>query len=228
MKRLALALLFIFWASAAFAQYAGLRVVATCGTPAPWPALQTNPLWLASTAWLTVDTNYNLCTTGGGGGGGGGAVNVTQWNSISLGNPTLWGTPPTGQIVPGMNVDVLSAPAPAPIIALHANTTALANNLNVKASSGTLINYNCTAITGGAQGYCVAYNAAATPGTGALTGANVLDSCQFDTTTRGCSLSRVSVGVNYATGIQILVTSAATPYTYTTGTDTAFISADYQ
>lgn len=71
MKRLALCLAFIFWASAAFAQMSGVRVVATCGTPSPWPALQTNPLGLASTAWLTVDTNYNLCTSGVGGGGGG-------------------------------------------------------------------------------------------------------------------------------------------------------------
>lgn len=69
MKRLALCLAFIFWASAALAQMSGVRVVATCGTPSPWPALQTNPLGLAATAWLTVDTNYNLCTTGGGGGG---------------------------------------------------------------------------------------------------------------------------------------------------------------
>jgi hypothetical protein len=110
----------------------------------------------------------------------------------------------------------------------HASTTALANNLAVKATSGTLLGFNCTAITGGSAGFCVAYNGAATPGTGALTGANVLDFCYYDTTARGCSLSHIPVGVAYSSGIQILVTSAVSPYTYTTGTNTAAVSADYQ
>jgi hypothetical protein len=114
------------------------------------------------------------------------------------------------------------------ITVLHAHTTALANNLSVKTSSGNLLGFNCTAITGGAAGYCVVYDGASTPATGALTGANVLDFCQFDTTARGCSLGRAPTQVAYPTGIQVLVTSAASPYTYTTGTDTAAISADYQ
>lgn len=110
----------------------------------------------------------------------------------------------------------------------HAVTTALANNLNVKATAGSLVGFNCSSITGAAAGFCLAYNGSSTPGTGALTGANVLDFCYFDTTARGCSLSHVSVQVAYSTGIQILVTSAISPYTYTTGTDTAAITADYQ
>lgn len=109
----------------------------------------------------------------------------------------------------------------------HASVTSLGTSLVVKASAGTLSGFNCTAITGGAAGYCVAYNATAAPGTGALTGSLVLDSCFFDTTARGCSLARLSP-VAYSAGIVILVTSAVTPFTYTTGTDTAFVSADYQ
>ena len=35
------------------------------------------------------------------------------------------------------------------------------------------------------------------------------------------------VPVAYSTGIVILLRSAVTPFTYTTGTDTGFISADY-
>lgn len=116
----------------------------------------------------------------------------------------------------------------AAITVSHASTTALANNLNVKASSGFLVGFNCSGIAGGAAGFCVVYNGASTPATGALTGANVLDFCQFDTTARGCSLGRAPTQVAYSAGIQILVTSAATPYTYTTGTDTAAISADFQ
>lgn len=111
---------------------------------------------------------------------------------------------------------------------LHASTTALAAALSAKTSAGDLMGFNCSGITGGAAGFCVAYNAASTPGSGALTGSLVLDFCQFDTTARGCSLGRAPSQVAYSAGIQILVTSAASPYTYTTGTDTAAISADYQ
>lgn len=111
---------------------------------------------------------------------------------------------------------------------LHASTTSLATALSAKTSSGSLLGFNCTSITGGAAGFCVAYNSASTPGTGALTGANVLDFCYFDTTARGCSLGRAPSQIAYSAGIQILVTSAASPYTYTTGTDTAAVSADYQ
>lgn len=109
----------------------------------------------------------------------------------------------------------------------HASTTALGNSLVVKASAGTLYGFNCAGIAGGASGYCIAYNGTAAPGTGALTGANVLDFCFFDTTARGCSLYRNSP-IAYSTGIVILVSSAASPYTYTTGTDTAGVTADFQ
>lgn len=110
----------------------------------------------------------------------------------------------------------------------HASTTALGTSLVAKATAGNLYGYNCTAITGGAAGYCIAYNGTAAPATGALTGANVLDVCYFGSSPAGCSLSRIPLGATYSAGIVILVTSAATPFTYTTGTDTAFISADYQ
>lgn len=110
----------------------------------------------------------------------------------------------------------------------HASTTALANSLNAKATAGSLVGFNCTAITGAAAGYCVVYNAVTPPSAGALTGTLVLDFCQFDTTARGCSLGRAPAKVTYSIGMQVLVTSAASPYTYTTGVDTAAISADFQ
>lgn len=110
----------------------------------------------------------------------------------------------------------------------HASVSSLGTSLVAKASAGNLYGFNCTAITGGVAGYCVAYNATAVPSTGALTGTLVLDSCAFNSNTAGCSLSRIPMGVNYSAGIVILVTTATTPYTYTTGTDTAFISADYE
>jgi hypothetical protein len=110
----------------------------------------------------------------------------------------------------------------------HTSTSALGTSLVAKTTRGNLLGFNCTGIAGGAAGYCIAYNGTAAPNTGALTGSLVLDFCYHDTTARGCSLSRIPYGVLYSTGIVILETSAATPYTYTTGTNTAAISADYQ
>jgi hypothetical protein len=110
----------------------------------------------------------------------------------------------------------------------HASTTALGTSLVAKASAGNLYAYNCTGIAGGSAGYCIAYNGSSAPSTGALTGANVLDFCYYDTTARGCSLSRIPLAANYSTGIVILVSSATSPYTYTTGVNTAAISADFK
>ena len=98
-------------------------------------------------------------------------------------------------------------------------------SLVVKASAGNLSSFNCTAISGAAAGFCVAYNGTTAPSTGALTAANVLDFCYFGTTAAGCSLLHNGLK-NYSAGIVILITSAATPYTYTTGTDTGAIEAD--
>jgi hypothetical protein len=110
----------------------------------------------------------------------------------------------------------------------HCSVSSLSTSLVCKTLAGNLYAFNCTAITGGAAGFCVAYNATAAPSTGALTGTLVLDVCPFNSNTAGCSLSRIPMGVNYSAGIVILVTTATTPFTYTTGTDTAFISADYE
>lgn len=108
----------------------------------------------------------------------------------------------------------------------HAVTPALAASLNAKATAGNLMGFNCTGITGGAAGFCVVVNSATTPTNGAAIAP--LDFCSFDTTSRGCSLFRGPAEVAYSAGIQVLVTSAASPYTFTSGTDTAAISADFQ
>jgi hypothetical protein len=197
----------------------------------------------SSTTTVNVQTGSGLATgTGGGGSSGGGAVTAVAgafangW-SPDIGNATTatpWtgsGTPSELSLLLGIyaNTSVSASPQPVTFAAnSHSSVTALANNLVAKNAAGTLFGFYCNAIAGGAAGYCIAYNGASAPGTGALTGANVLDACYFDTTARGCSLSRIPIGVAYGTGIVILVSSAVTPFTYTTGVDTAFISADYQ
>lgn len=166
-------------------------------------------------------------------------VSVNSWASGSLGAMANYGSSPGTVLVPGVNAFVTNAnangaaspvnssPVTLPVLS-HASVTALGTSLVVKASVGNLNGFNCTAITGGGAGFCIAYNATTVPSTGALTGSLVLDSCYFDTTARGCSLAHVNGSTVFSVGIVILVTSAATPFTYTTGTDTAFVSADYQ
>lgn len=107
----------------------------------------------------------------------------------------------------------------------HVVSSALVTSLVAKAGPGSLAGFNCTSVTGGAAGFCVAVNLTAAPSPSASI--TPLDFCYFDTTARGCSLSRIPNVVNYGTGLVILMTSAASPYTYTTGTDTGAISADY-
>ena len=130
----------------------------------------------------------------------------------------------------GGSSTVVVGPSSASGIASTASTvTTLGTSLVAKASAGNLYGFYCTAITGGAAGFCIAYNAITAPSPGALTGSLVLDVCAFDTGDKGCSLSRIpGPPRNYSTGITILVTSASTPFTYTTGVDTAYISADVQ
>ena len=107
----------------------------------------------------------------------------------------------------------------------HAVVSSLGSALVVKASASNLYGFNCTAVNGGAAGYCVAVNASSAPSAATITG--VLDACYLAVGAAGCSLERVNFPVAYSTGIVILVTSASNPFTYTTGTDTAFISADF-
>lgn len=123
---------------------------------------------------------------------------------------------------------IVNTPSSETVAALSAtSTTALGTSQVIKASAGNFYGGYCGAITGGAAGYCIVYNGTAAPSTGALTGANVLDFCYFNGTPGGCSINRV-IPRNYSSGIVMLISSAVTPYTYTTGTDTGGIVGDYK
>ena len=74
------------------------------------------------------------------------------------------------------------------------------------------------------SGYCVLYNATSAPGAGALTAANVL---WFQSLPANGSCDFTAAGVPpipAGTGAVVLITSASTPYTYTTGVITAAIA----
>lgn len=119
---------------------------------------------------------------------------------------------------------------PAPSITGAAGT-ALVAVLAAKASAGNLIGFNCTAVAGAAAGFCLGYNATACPTNGsAVTAAAVLDVCTFDTSNKGCSLSRNGgPSKRYGTGISICMTTATSPFgAMVSNVNTGYISADFQ
>ena len=198
-----------------------------------WPATQ--PVSLASLPALVAGSATIGAVTQA---SGPWTMNLTQVDGTVLGAPANYGTSPGAVKVEGVNAYVTNTPAVSQSgtwtvqtslqTSSHAHVTSLGTSLVVKASAGNLLGFYCNAITGGATGYCIAYNATSAPSTGALTGASVLDSCYFDGTAGGCSLSRIPTSIAASTGIVILLSSASTPFTYTTGTDTGFIAAEYQ
>ncbi len=112
MRRLLSALGFLLLAAfPAHAQMSGVRVVSTCGTPSPWPALATSPLSLASSAWLTVDTNYTLCTSAVITGSITANSSIVNWGGGVLGAMAAYGTSPGAVLVPGVNAFVTNTAA---------------------------------------------------------------------------------------------------------------------
>lgn len=144
--------------------------------------------------------------------GGGTALPVTESTALPAGANTIGSVGLVGSSASG-NANS------------HAVTSALAATLVVKASAGNLYSVNATAITGGLAGYLVLVNLTAAPSTGAIT---PIDFCYFAANSAGgCSLAHGTLPINFGTGIVALVTTAASPYTYTAGA-TAAISGDYQ
>jgi hypothetical protein len=193
------------------------------------------PIFLASVAGLSFAALPAL-VAGSTTAGAATAMNLTQVDGTVLGAPTDYGTSPGAVLVPGVNAYVTNTPAVSQSgtwtvqTALqtnsHAHAQSLVTSLVAKASAGNLLGFYCNAITGAAPGYCIAINATAAPSSGSSV--TPIDLCYFDGTPGGCSLSRIPTAIAASTGIVILLSSAATPFTYTTGVDTGFIGADYQ
>ena len=238
-----------------FYQLGNASVVATANmamlSPGCWDSVvvktgQTNIAAITSVAANTANMNVESGTGGPLGSGctsnaalfqatGQGGISWTKigaqdnaGNTTSI-ESTALGVIPTGTIPNIQGGGPAATPTPIiPGAVPHANTTALAASLTVTASANkNLIGFNCVGITGGAAGYCIAYNSATVPGNGALTGAQVLESCWFDGTPRGCSAEYTSSQVAFSSGIQLLVSVGSSPYTYTAGA-TAMLTANFQ
>lgn len=174
-----------------------------------------------------INTNPNVGNNGDGVAAGATAGSPVIDYSFVF-NGTTWDRQRSGSVTGSALATPVPTSTAGQALSHVSGASASLTSLVAKASAGNLYAYNCTAVAGATAGFCVAYNGTTAPSTGALTAANVLDFCYFGATAAGCSLSRIPMGVNYSTGIVILVTSAATPYTYTTGTDTAAITADVE
>lgn len=142
-----------------------------------------------------VDTTGHLCTSASGGGGG----SVTQ------------GTIPW----------VVATATATPTVSASGSVTSLVLNASPTIASGGVKYFhaeNATATTG----YCILYNATAAPGTGALTAANVL-AFQLLPASGYCDWMATNAPIAASAGAVVLISSAATPFTYTTGVITAAI-----
>ncbi len=111
MRRLIAALgLLLLAALPASAQMSGVRVVAACGTPSPWPALSGANVGVASAAWLTVDPNYVLCSSSVITGSVTATSSIVSWGGGVLGAMSNYGTSPGAVLVPGVNAFVTNTP----------------------------------------------------------------------------------------------------------------------
>lgn len=118
------------------------------------------------------------------------------------------------------------APSPtssASIGITAATSTAAEASHVIKAAPGNLYSAYATNITSTA-GFLVIVNATAAPGTGALTGATVLDCVALPASGSASINYAPNPPKVYSIGIVALVTSASTCFTFTSGTITAFIS----
>lgn len=187
------------------------RVVATCGT-ATYSA--------GNNGACTVDPTGNYCVSESGGGSTSVTQGTTPW-AVRLNT--------TPNIANGSGVVIVpSSESGAAFTITSATSTALEATRAAKASPGNVYGAYVTSIAGGAAGFLVGYNATTCPVDGAVTGSLVLDACAFDTTNKGCSISRPSVPRNYSVGICFYITTGASPFANkATGTDTGFLSVDY-
>ena len=161
---------------------------------------------------LQPELAYNMCYNG------------TSWDRCSAYIPGTQDSPSSATL------SVVSLPSANASAGLTiANTTALATSLVVKATPGNLYQLTCSGIAGAAAGNCIVYNGTSAPSTGALTGANVLAACSYAASSAaGCTINYSTMGAAFSAGIVVLISSAASPLTYTTGTNTGFISAAYR
>lgn len=183
----------------------------------------------------------------GTGGGGGGTVEITDGVNGTVGvapastaptaaQPALVvGISPQGgdtQVVNAITSSaitgyataanqIVSFTAAAPTVSASGSVTSLVLKASATTATGGVKYFHAenSATTGG---YCILYNGTSAPGTGALTAGNVL-AFQLLPASGFCDWTATNIPIAASTGAVVLVSSAVTPFTYTTGTITAAI-----
>lgn len=173
-------------------------------------AYNTSPPTIATgnLALVQCDANGNLLYSPSG----------TGTSNVAITSPLPSGTNTIGTVA-------LSPLTTSPLShAASTNNTGTSLLLNTGSRSFYSAKVDAIAGTIGTGGFLVLVAASTVPTTGALS--NVVDWCQFTAVT-GCSVSHGGTfAVNYSPGIYAVITSAATPFTYTTGVLTGAIEGD--
>ncbi len=232
MKRIALALFFVVFACCAAQAQSNARIqaqaVATCGGQS---------LTAGVFYPVTQDLTGTLCT-GSGGGGGGTAVTIADGASVTLGAKadaacgTATGTCTEIALLKYLNAAVTDTTPIAVVVSPGTATsgvtptvsTAAENSHILKAGAGVVYSVYATNLTT-TDGYLQVFNAVSAPADGAVTPL----ACA-PLSGGGVASIHYAPGPPgiYGTGITAVVSSAATCFTKTTGTITAFISGMVQ
>jgi hypothetical protein len=131
-----------------------------------------------------------------------------------------------GGVAGGVTLIPSAAPS-AGIVSIE--TTALANNLVLKTSSGNMYSVYSTNLTGGASGFLQLFNGTAVPADGAVAGCTSTPTtgCLIDCAPFNSGVAQITNGNMppsvYGFGIVAVVSSATTCTTKTTGVLTAWI-----
>jgi hypothetical protein len=235
-------LLGLLFAGSAFAQ-SGAIVIPTCGTAAPGTGFQN----------LYMDTTGKLCTSATGSGSGSNAAASATGSAVPadagytginvggnlVGVSNTYPMPIQGvsggvpapvtdsagdnfaSVVTAITNSAITYPTPAAAPTVSASGAVTSLVLKASATAGGVKYFHAENGTTTA-GYCILYNGTTAPSTGALTAANVL-AFQLLPASGYCDVERDNVPVAASTGAVVLLSSASTPFTYTTGAITGSI-----
>lgn len=145
---------------------------------------------------------------------------TTCFIQYSSANPLPVSGGGSGGATPSIAATITDATSIIPIV-----STAAENNHILKASAGVLYGAYAANVTATA-GWLIIVNQTTVPTTGALTG--VVDFCYLPANGQCGINSKPGPPTAYSTGLVALISSAASPLTYTTGTVTAVIHGEVQ
>lgn len=150
-----------------------------------------------------------------------GCVYNTTPPTLTNGNPGMVQCSSTGFLGTGGGGGGFTPTPVAPTVSPSGAVTSLVLKNSPTSNPGGVTRYHAENASA-TIGYCVLYNATAAPAPGALTAGLVLD-FQLFPANGYCDVDHTLQPVAASVGAVVLLTSAATPFTYTTGAITGSI-----